>query len=152
MDNKEWILITGASSGMGREMAIRFSSVFRVILNGRDFERLEETRQLCEDSDKQLIWQYDLGNVEELEMAFIGFLSGNNVQVNYFVHCAGFMKAYPLKMVSATLFQSTFNVNVIAGALIVKSLMNRKVNASALKSVVLISSNISNFGAKAFSD
>ena len=86
MDNKEWILITGASSGMGREMAIRFSSVFRVILNGRDFERLEETRQLCEDSDKQLIWQYDLGNVEELEMAFIGFLSGNNVQVNYFVH------------------------------------------------------------------
>lgn len=151
MDNKEWILITGASSGMGREMAIRFSSVFWVILNGRDFERLEETRQLCEDSDKQLIWQYDLGNVEELETAFIGFLSGNNVQVNYFVHCAGFMKAYPLKMVSATLFQSTFNVNVIAGALIVKSLMNRKVNASALKSVVLISSNISNFGAKAFS-
>ena len=38
MDNKEWILITGASSGMGREMAIQFSSVFRVILNGRDFE------------------------------------------------------------------------------------------------------------------
>ena len=50
-------------------------------------------------------------------------------------------------MVTATLFQNTFNVNVIAGALLVKALMNRKVNAGALKSVVFISSNISNFGA-----
>ena len=61
------------------------------------------------------------------------------------------MKTYPLKMVTAKLFQDTFNVNVISGALLIKSLMNRKMNDTALKSVVLISSNISNFGAKAFS-
>ena len=40
---------------------------------------------------------------------------------------------------------------LFAGAALVKALMNRKVNAGALKSVVFISSNISNFGAKAFS-
>ncbi len=150
MENKECILITGASSGMGREMAIQFSSVFRVILNGRDVERLEETRQLCMNPEEQLVWSYDLGDVGEIETAFANFLFESNVRVNYFVHCAGFMKTYPLKMVTATLFQNTFNVNVIAGALLVKALMNRKINDGALKSVVFISSNISNFGAKAF--
>lgn len=150
MENKECILITGASSGMGREMAIQFSSVFRIILNGRDIERLEETRQLCTSPEEQLVWSYDLGDVGEIETTFANFLVESNVRVNYFVHCAGFMKIYPLKMVTATLFQNTFNVNVIAGALLVKALMNRKFNDRALKSVVFISSNISNFGAKAF--
>lgn len=151
MENKECILITGASSGMGREMAIQFSSVFRVILNGRDVERLEETRQLCTNPEEQLLWPCDLSDVGEIETVFANFLGESNLRVNYFVHCAGFMKSYPLKVVTATLFQNTFNVNVIAGALLVKALMNRKVNAGALKSVVFISSNISNFGAKAFS-
>lgn len=151
MENKECILITGASSGMGREMAIQFSSVFRVILNGRDVERLEETRRLCTNPREQLLWPCDLSDVGEIETVFANFLCESNLRVNYFVHCAGFMKVYPLKMVTATLFQNTFNVNVIAGALLVKVLMKRKVNDRALKSVVFISSNISNFGAKAFS-
>lgn len=151
MENKACVLITGASSGMGREMAIRFSAIYRVILNGRDSVRLEETRQLCVNSAEQLIWQYDLVRVEELEHSFTTFMAENQLRVNYFVHCAGFMKIYPLKMVTATLFRDTFNVNVISGALVVKALMNRKINDVSLKSVVLISSNISNFGAKAFS-
>ena len=66
MENKECILITGASSGMGREMAIQFSSVFRVILNGRDVERLEETRQLCTNPEEQLLWPCDLSDVGEI--------------------------------------------------------------------------------------
>ena len=151
MENKACILITGASSGMGREMAVRFSAVYRVILNGRDTKRLEETRQLCTNPAEQLIWQYDLTKVEELESSFAAFMSVHQIRISYFVHCAGFMKTYPLKMVTAKLFQDTFNVNVISGALLIKSLMNRKMNDTALKSVVLISSNISNFGAKAFS-
>lgn len=148
---KDYILITGASSGMGREIAIRFSTTHNVVLNGRNMERLEETRQLCTNPAEQLIWQYDLAKVEELENSFVAFLSAHQIRVSYFVHCAGFMKTYPLKMVTSGLFQDTFNVNVISGALLVKSLINRKINDIALKSVVLISSNISNFGAKAFS-
>ncbi len=147
---KECIIITGASSGMGREMAKKFSSSYPVILNGRDLERLEETRQQCQNPQNQLIWQYDLENVEDVEQTLATFLTGHQVRVAYFVHCAGYMKTYPLKMVSASLFQQTFNINVISGALIIKTLMNRKLNGDTLKSVVLISSNISNFGAKAF--
>jgi NAD(P)-dependent dehydrogenase (short-subunit alcohol dehydrogenase family) len=54
-------------------------------------------------------------------------------------------------MVNTELFQTTFNINTISAALLTKVLMKKKVNHGMLKSIVFISSNISNFGAKAFS-
>jgi len=57
----------------------------------------------------------------------------------------------PLKMITTEAINSTFATNVISAVLILKVLTNRKFNNAALKSAVLISSNISNFGAKAFS-
>jgi NAD(P)-dependent dehydrogenase (short-subunit alcohol dehydrogenase family) len=44
-----------------------------------------------------------------------------------------------------------FNTNVISASLIVKTLISKKINISALNNVVFISSNISNMGAKAMS-
>jgi NAD(P)-dependent dehydrogenase (short-subunit alcohol dehydrogenase family) len=64
---------------------------------------------------------------------------------------AGYMKTIPLKILSVDSFLSAFSVNVIAAALITKVLTKKKINQDTLKSVVFISSNISNFGAKAFS-
>jgi len=57
----------------------------------------------------------------------------------------------PLKMISIENIQTTFTTNIFSAALIIKVLINRKFNNASLKSSVLISSNISNFGAKAFS-
>jgi len=71
--------------------------------------------------------------------------------VNNFVHAAGYMKTIPLKMLSVESFLSSFHVNVIAAAMIAKVLTKKKVNQNALKNIVFISSNINNFGAKAFS-
>ena len=145
------ILITGASSGMGREMAIRFSKQYKVVVNGRNLERLQETTSMCHNSDQQLKWQYDLSKIDDLEESLSLFLKANNLTVNYFVHCAGMMKNYPLKMVNVDLLQRTFNTNVFSAELITKLLINKKLNNNALKSIVYISSNISGFGAKAHS-
>ena len=145
------ILITGASSGMGREMAVRFSEQYKVIVNGRNLERLQETIMMCHNSDQHLIWQYDLCDIEGVEDSFSSFMKAINVSVDYYVHCAGMMKNYPLKMVNVRLLQQTFNTNVFSAELITKLLVNRKLNDNALKSIVYISSNISGFGAKAHS-
>ncbi len=67
------------------------------------------------------------------------------------MHCAGFMKMVPLKLVSQDLMLETFKTNVFSANTIIKLLTNKKANNSALKNVVLISSNISNRGAKAMS-
>lgn len=148
---RETILITGASSGMGREMAVQFSEQYDVIICGRDADRLEQTKKMCHSNGRHIIWQYDLDKIDGVEESLTQFLVGQNLTVSYFVHSAGFMKTVPLKMVSVELFQASFNVNVIAAAMISKVLIKKKINQGALKSIVIISSNISNFGAKAFS-
>lgn len=147
----ETILITGASSGMGREMAIRFSEQYRVIVNGRNLERLQETISMCQNKDQQLVWQYDLSNIDGLEESLTSFLKADGITVNYYVHCAGMMKNYPIKMVNVELLQQTFNTNVFSAELITKLLVNKKLNNNSLRGIVYISSNISGFGAKAHS-
>lgn len=147
----ETILITGASSGMGREMAIRFSERYRVIVNGRNLERLQETVAMCQNPDHHMIWQYDLSNIDELEDSLTSFLKGKGITVDYYVHCAGMMKNYPIKMVNVSLLQQTFNTNVFSAELITKMLVNKRLNNGAVKSIVYISSNINGFGAKAHS-
>ena len=151
MERENFILITGASSGIGREIAIRLSKEHNVIINGRNSEQLSLTKELCSTNTSQLIWQYDLNNIENVEDAVSSFIKENDISISHFVHCAGYMKTYPLKMVNLSLLSSTFNINVFSATLIIKTLTNKRLNANALKSIVLISSNISNFGAKAFS-
>lgn len=152
MENKKnYILITGASSGIGRCLAVNLSANYNILLHGRNEERLQETKTLCCKDYEQLIFKYDLAKVDEIENAFSIFIKDKNIEIAHFVHCAGFMKMLPLKMVTAEMINTTFATNVISAALIAKVLMQRKINNSALKSIVFVSSNISNFGAKAFS-
>jgi NAD(P)-dependent dehydrogenase (short-subunit alcohol dehydrogenase family) len=147
----DYILITGASSGIGRYIAINLSNNYNIILHGRDRERLLETKLLCNEHREHLIYSLDLSDLEKLEESFVQFLSDNRVHVGYFIHCAGYMKMIPLKMVSLEHISKTFATNLISATLIVKLLLLRKINGNTLKSVVFLSSNISNFGAKAFS-
>ena len=149
MEERKYILITGSSSGMGEEMAVQFSRDYNIILHGRNPERLESVLHRLAEGH-HLVWQFDLANVEELEQSLLALITGNGIQIDYFVHSAGFMKMYPVKMLNAALFQDSFNINVVSAALITKVLVGRK-NGKALKSAVFVSSNISGFGAKAFS-
>lgn len=151
MEQKTYILITGASSGIGREIAVQLSESYNIILNGRDQARLEETLKICNAKNRHLIWSFDLANVNSVEEMLTVFLSENNCSVMHFIHAAGYMKTIPLKVLFVDSFLSAFNVNVIAAAMITKVLTKKKINQDTLKSVVFISSNISNFGAKAFS-
>jgi NAD(P)-dependent dehydrogenase (short-subunit alcohol dehydrogenase family) len=148
---KKFVLITGASSGIGRCIAINLSDNYNLILHGRDEERLLETKALCNKDGDHLLFQMDLSKVDEIESSFSDFIRNQKIEVSHFVHCAGNMKMIPLKMVSLQFINTTFATNTISAVLLVKVLMQRKINSSALTSVVLLSSNISNFGAKAFS-
>lgn len=145
------VLVTGASSGMGREIAIRFSQTCHVILCGRNYDRLNETLSLCSHNFKCIIWQCDLENIDNIEESLSTLLINNDLTVSYFVHCAGYIKTVPIKLVNANTLKKTFNINVFSAELIIKTLMMRKLNQDKLKSVVLISSNISNYGAVAHS-
>jgi len=146
-----YILISGASSGIGRCIAIGLSTRFSLILLGRRDNHLQETKLLCNNSDDQLILNIDLSNAKDIEKSLTLFLKVNDVEVTHFIHCAGLMQMLPLKMITADSINAVFSTNVASAALVSKVLMQRSINSSALKGIVFISSNISNFGAKAFS-
>lgn len=144
-----YILITGASSGVGKELAIFLSKKHKLVLNGRNTERLEETKRLCYGDP--LIWTYDLENNQQLESDLTTFIKEREIFIAHFVHVAGLMKMVPVRAVNIASLNSTFAVNVFAPAMIMKALVTKKINGRELKSAVFISSNISNRGAAAFS-
>lgn len=151
MENRSYILITGASSGIGKVIAKRLSERYNVILNGRNEESLRTVLCDCDKAGSHLIWVADLADSNSLEDSLKNIIEAENITVSYFVHCAGFMKMLPLKLISVANLYATFDTNVFSAALIVKVLTSKKVNKASLRSVVFISSNISNRGAKAFS-
>lgn len=151
MEKKQFVLITGATSGIGKEIAVKLSDDYNVVLHGRNLEKLNEVESLCAKKNSILTWLCNLEEIEEIEDSLKLFLLSNSIEVMKFVHCAGVMKMAPLKMSNLNILKSTFNVNVFAASLISTILINKKFNNSSLNSAVFISSNISNHGAKAMS-
>jgi NAD(P)-dependent dehydrogenase (short-subunit alcohol dehydrogenase family) len=152
MENKKsFIIITGASQGIGRCLAINLSNYYNIVLHGRNLERLRETKSLCSIENKQIIFSCDLVETDKIESRLSEFIVANNIEIIHYVHCAGFMKMLPLKMVTLEMVNTTFTTNILSAIFFAKVLTQRKINGGSLKSIVFVSSNISNFGAKAFS-
>lgn len=146
-----WVLVTGASSGIGQAVAIKLSEKYSVVLGGRDISRLEETKSMCVPNANILCWPCDVSDLPRMTQSLQQFLEGNSVVIDSLVHCAGYAKLVPVKMTTLTDINTTFSTNVHAPFLITQLLINRRVNKGALRSIVLISSNISGRGSKAFS-
>ena len=88
------ILVTGASSGIGRGIAVECSKMgAKVILNGRNIERLNETFSLLEGVD-HLIIQADLSKQEDIEK-----LVDTVPLLNGCVHSAGIPKICAVKFI-----------------------------------------------------
>ena len=144
------LLVTGASSGIGRAMAIDLSRDRRLILHGRDVARLDETRLLCDDPDRHLCWPSDLNDVDALDGELTGFMKSNAVHVDAFVHCAAMLDVLPIRSLPAAKVKAMMNVNALAALEIVRLLMRRQVNGKSLANVVFISTIASQFGARGF--
>ena len=146
-----YTLVTGASSGVGRELAIFLSKTRPIIINGRNEDRLLETKERCDNEHNVIIWNYDLSNVQTLESDFAKWIKEQNIAIDSLVYCAGLMKMVPVRAINLDTLHNTYSVNTFAPFLLTKTLAAKKVNGKYLKSVVYISSNISNRGAAAFS-
>jgi NAD(P)-dependent dehydrogenase (short-subunit alcohol dehydrogenase family) len=139
------ILVTGASSGLGRETAILASRLgARVLLLGRDQERLRQTFESLEGQGHASV-SFDLnetGKIPELlveQAAQFAPFSG-------VVHSAGVVQCKPLRVCRPADFEGLYRINVVAASQLLSGLTKRGVADPNGCSVVLISSIISLVG------
>jgi NAD(P)-dependent dehydrogenase (short-subunit alcohol dehydrogenase family) len=147
----KYTLITGASSGIGRAIALRLACESNVILHGRDAGRLDETGRQCPETSKRLVWRFDLADPAGLEESLAGLLKAHDAVVDTFVHSAGMLTLLPLRSITSAQMSELINVNFLSAARIVSALIKKSTNDKQLKNVVFVSSTASMFGAKAFS-
>lgn len=147
---KEWALVTGASSGIGKAVAIELSKTYNLVLGGRDEKRLAETAAECAFVCETKIWKFDLTKTEKISETLAAFLAKEKIQIARFVHSAGVSRILPLAVTKLKNVQEVFRVNTIAPLEIVQTLASKRGNSAALKSVVFVSSAIANRGAKGY--
>lgn len=126
-------LVTGASSGIGRAIAIALSKQgARVILTGRDRERLHRTCQFIGDEAEFI--EADLTSLED-RSRLIDALP----ELDGICHAAGIISPLPVRYVDHQQFDKVFSINATAPILLTsKCLRLQKLRRDA--SIVFISS------------
>ena len=128
------ILVTGASSGIGKAIAIESSKMgANVIITGRNEERLKKTYYLLKGSGHGLIVA-DLSVKEEIER-----LNKELPVIDGLVNCAGLTIPKPFKFLSENDFKSVIGVNFEAPFILTKNIVKSK-KISKGGSIVFISS------------
>lgn len=132
------ILITGASSGIGRECAILCSKMgAEVILIARNEERLNNTFSQLHGDGHQLI-VCDITKYAELA-AIVDSTVSDGKKITGFIHSAGIELTKPLKMMKTSDYEDIFSINVFAGYELAKIISNKKYSDDAA-SFIFISS------------
>ena len=114
------ILVTGASSGIGRGIAIECSKMgATVIINARNEERLHETLTMMEGDNHQIVIA-DIANQEEIDrlIADVPALDGC-------VLCAGIPQVCLVKHFKRQDIEDIFSVNTFAPIMITSSLVKK---------------------------
>lgn len=128
------ILVTGASSGIGRGIAIVCSKMGAVVvINGRNEEKLNETRSLMEGDDNTIM-KGDL-----TDSSTIMALVGNLPKLDGIVHCAGIGTRVLCKNIMEADIDQAMGTNFKAPVMLqTEILKQKKINKGA--SIVFIAS------------
>ncbi len=134
------ILVTGASSGIGRQIAISCAQLgAQLVCVGRNSERLASTvAELEGDGHSQIV--ANLTETAELERiaAECGPLSGG-------VHAAGIARLVPFRMIGKPHMDEIFATNTYAPILLTRALLAKR-RIAAKGSIVFIASVASHVG------
>ena len=135
--SEENYIVVGASSGIGKETALRLASVGACVLAvGRNKERL---RQLYEYDEKHIVTaSVDVKNIEDLEAALKNFVQAKG-KLKGGVYSAGFFEYTPVKSYDKRIAEQTIQVDFLAAMEFLKLILKPKYIENAA-SIVLLSS------------
>lgn len=115
------ILVTGASSGIGRGIAVACSKTGgQVIINGRNEEKLKETLSLMEGTANSIV----AGDLTSFSM--LPALVAELPKLDGVVHCAGIGERTLCKMVQENELDRMMNINFKAPVMLQTELLKQK--------------------------
>lgn len=128
------ILITGASSGIGRATAIMLSKLgANIIMISSNSEKLNKTFELL-DGVNHRSFQYDLSDIDKLEPKIKEIISQCG-PVDGFVHSAGIAPVRPLNMTKYEFILNVMNINFFSFIEIVRCITKKNAFNSGLSIV-----------------
>ena len=135
------ILVTGASSGLGKGIAIDCSKMgANVYITARNEERLKETLSLMEGVKNRHIIA-DMSTEKDIDL-----IVDSLPIIDGIVLCAGIIKTMPVKNITDSAVQEIFDVNIMSNIKLLSRLLKKK-KLSKGASIVFISS-VSTFNVK----
>jgi len=136
------VLVTGASSGIGRGIAIFISQLgAKVVCNGRDEKRLKDTLTNLSGTG-HTTEKFDLNDVEAIQ-PWMMKISKQHGKLWGMVHAAGIQQTLPAVMVSKEKFEQVFTINTKAAFFLAKALFSPSIRDEHGGSIVFISSVMS---------
>ena len=114
------ILVTGASSGIGRQACISIANMGGIIIaTSRSEERLDETLSMLPGDNHKII-KADLTNTTDIES-----LTSSIAKINGVVHCAGMVQLIPSKYYTKDKLRHINEINYEAPILLTGALLKR---------------------------
>ncbi len=141
--NGKIIVVTGASSGIGRAIAENISlNGGTVIAIGRNKERLAETQKLMHSREKHIMLNVDLTN----DLAVTEVVA-KLPKIDGIVHSAGIIKILPAKFITQAHLAEIQKINYEVPVLLTQQLIKvKKFNKQS--SIVFITSIVAQVGSK----
>jgi len=120
-----WVLVSGASSGIGRAIAVALAaSGARVVLMGRREDQLQVTAQLCGEAAGIEILPLELSNTAAIAPA-VADLTKRLGRLYGLCHCAGIVQTLPLAATTTERLQAMLGINLAAGMELARALTRR---------------------------
>lgn len=133
------ILVTGASSGIGKSIAIECSKMgAELVLLGRNEERLIETLLLLEKGLNHSYCIFDFS--EGKDFGKIGNQVIEGGKLHGLVNCAGVTSTLPIKSITNDRLKKMFEVNVFGAFEVTKWFTKKSVVSESGASVIFIAS------------
>lgn len=132
------ILVTGASSGIGRQTAVTLSEAgARVILTARREEQLKETLEMLSGSGHSC-YSYDLCDLQGME-EFVKKIAEQNGRMQGLAFCAGITEVRPCKLTTPEIMQYTMTTNFFSFFELVRQFTKKRYSDDGAKIVVVSS-------------